>query len=107
MWLQKSGKNALFNAITAAGLYPSDFDMDIDGEEVRLRHRWSTSYFTMGGGLTPYHGTHVVGDGPSWTHEPHSWSNAVERFGRWVAEVKLDIETPDLWADLQREEKLF
>jgi hypothetical protein len=40
-------------------------------------------------------------------YETYSWEALISRFGRWLAEVKLDLATPDLWADIQREVELL
>jgi hypothetical protein len=45
----------------------------------------------------------VVGDGPDWLYEIYSWQALVLRVKRWLEEVKHDLKTPDLWAELKRE----
>lgn len=50
----------------------------------------------------------IVGDGVPFGPLPqYSWSAVEERFRRWVRDVKQDVETPDLWAELQRERAII
>jgi hypothetical protein len=49
----------------------------------------------------------VVGDGPNWPYEVYSWEALKSRLTTWLEEVKQDLETPDLWAGLQREAELL
>lgn len=36
-----------------------------------------------------------------------SWPTVEERVERWAQDVQRDIETPDLWAELQREREIL
>ena len=38
---------------------------------------------------------------------PCGWQSLMPRLSMWLGEVKRDLETPDLWAELQREAKLL
>jgi hypothetical protein len=81
------------------GLDPKEFDLEDAGGEVRIKHKWSTSCFTLGADPTHYVGRYVVGDGPDWPFEAYSWQAIIPRISRWLGEVKGDRETPDLWAE--------
>jgi hypothetical protein len=105
--LQKSMKNQIFEAIQGVRLDPREFEFEDSGAEVRLKHRWSTSYFVFGGHVGHYVGRYVVGDDPEWPYEVYSWEALMTRFNGWVRNVKLDLDTPDLWAELQGEAALL
>jgi hypothetical protein len=49
----------------------------------------------------------VVGDGIDWPYEVYSWEAVMSRFSPWVKEVKDDLDTPDLWAELQRNAQML
>jgi hypothetical protein len=105
--LQKWQKNEIFETIQAVGLNPRAFDLE-DGEaEVRIKHKWSESYFAIGGGPGHYLVRCVVGDGPIWPFEAYNWQPMIPRIKRWLEEAKHDLEMPDLWAELQREAGLL
>jgi len=99
--LQKWQKNQIFNAIQEVGLDPKEFDLEDDGVEVRIKHKWSDSSFIVNRDPGHYVVRYVVGDGPDWQFEVSSWQNVIPRISRWLEEVKRDLETPDLWAELQ------
>jgi hypothetical protein len=42
-----------------------------------------------------------------WPFEVYSWHAIIPRIGRWLEDIKRDLETPDLWAELQREAELL
>jgi hypothetical protein len=104
---QKWQKNQLFEAIEGAGLDPREFEFEDGDAEVRLKHKWSDSCFIFGGDAGHYVGRCVVGDGPDWPYEIYSWQTLMPRVKRWLEEVKRDLETPDLWAELRREAELL
>lgn len=105
--MQKWQRNEIFEAIQAVGLDPKEFDLDDDGAEVRIKHLLSESGFIIGGDPGHYEGHSVVGDAPAWPYDAYSWQGLMQRVGRWLEEVKRDFETPDLWAELQREAELL
>lgn len=105
--MQKWKRNEIFEAIQAAGLDPREFKLDDDDAENRLSHRWSPSYFVIGGEAGHYEGRSVVGDAPPWTHDDYSWEALLTRVTRWLDDVKKDLDMPDLWAELEREAELL
>jgi hypothetical protein len=105
--LLKDPRNEIFHAIERAGLRPMEFDFNDDGAEVRIKHKWSESYFTVGGNALHYTGRYVSGDAPAWPCEVYNWEALMTRVSRWLEEVKHDLETPDLWAELLRETELL
>jgi hypothetical protein len=105
--LLKDDRNKIFKAIERAGLHPIEFDYNDDGAEVRIKHKWSESYFTVGGNAVLYTGHYVSGDAPAWPYEVYNWEALMMRVSTWLEEVKHDLETPDLWAELRRETELL
>jgi hypothetical protein len=58
--LPKWKKNEIFKAIQAVGLNPKEFDLVGDDDvEVLLKHKWSKSYFIIGGNAMHYVGRFV------------------------------------------------
>lgn len=107
MKLQKWQRNDVFEAIQAAALDPSHFDLDDVDAGVRIKHRWSESYFVVGGDPGHYNGRYVVGDGPAWPYEVYSWQALTPRISGWLGDVKRDLDTPDLWAELRHDAELL
>lgn len=105
--LQKWHRNVIFEAIQAVGLDPGNFDLNDPGTEVRIKHRSSASCFIVRRESGYYVGQYVVGDSAVWPYSPSSWASLMPRVSRWLEEVKRDLETPDLWAEFQREAKLL
>jgi hypothetical protein len=85
--LVKSQRNDLFEAIHAAGLDPREFELAEEDGDRRLRHRWSESYFVIGGGHGHFVGRYVVGDDSPREYEVHIWPVLVDRVHRWLANV--------------------
>jgi hypothetical protein len=107
MLLQKRRTNQIFEAIQSVGLNPQEFEFENRGTETRLKHKWSKSYFVIGGNAGHYVGRYVVGDAIDWPYEVYSWEPVMSRFSGWVKDVKDDLDTPDLWAELQRDARLL
>jgi hypothetical protein len=104
---QKWQKNQIFEAIQTAGLNPKEFDLQDQDAEVRIKHKWSASCFTIGGDAGHYVGHYVVGDAPDWPIDVYSWQALIQRMSHWLTEVKRDLETPDSWAELELDAKLL
>jgi hypothetical protein len=49
----------------------------------------------------------IVGDNPARESEAFSWAKVEELVRRWADEVKRDVDTPDLWADLERDGEIL
>src|ERR1700694_4330841 len=105
--LQKWHRNDIFKGIKAVGLDPKEFDLDDSGTEVRIKHKWSASCFVVRGGPGHYAGLGVIGDGPETPYKVYSWDALISHVRLWLQLVKNDLDTPDLWAELQRETKLL
>jgi hypothetical protein len=105
--LKKWQKNEIVKAIQAVGLDPLVFDLQDDDGEVRIKHKWSPSCFTVRDDGAHYGAYSVVGDGPEWPVGAYSWGTIFPRISTWLKDVKRDLETPDLWAELQRDAELL
>jgi hypothetical protein len=104
--LLKVQKNHIFTAIQRVGLDPTEFAIEDSDTEVRLNHRFSESYFIFGNSL-PYVGRSKVGDWAEVPYTIHTWDSLLSAVSSWLREVKEDLETPDLWAELHRQAELF
>jgi hypothetical protein len=100
-------RNAIFNAVAAGGLDVSGCTFDYEDASSRITHVPSQSYFLLEGDPGNYMATAVVGDNPSWPSQAFTWAKVEERVQRWAEDVKRDVETPDLWAELQRERDIL
>ncbi|MGZ6563244.1 MAG: hypothetical protein ACXVH3_26050 [Solirubrobacteraceae bacterium] len=107
MRLEKMWRNAVIEAVQAGGLDPRDFDFDFGDTETRIAHRWSESWFSLRGPWGDWDGSQVVGEGPLRPYQEYIWSKVEERVQQWATKVKSDLETPDLWAQLQREREIL
>jgi hypothetical protein len=105
--LPRSRRTKIFKAIEGVGLNPDDFKFEDKDAAVRLKHRWSESYFSFGGDDGHYVGRYVAGDLPDWPYEEYSWETLMTRVSSWLRDVKLDLDTPDLWAEMQGEAELL
>jgi hypothetical protein len=106
-WLQKWQTNGIFETIRSVGLDPREFDLENSQVDARIKHKLSESYFFVGGDAGHYVGRSVVGDGVDRQFDEFSWQPLIARVRRWFEEVKRDLATPDLWAELQRETELL
>ncbi len=104
MQLEKTFRNGIIEAAQKGGIEPRDciFDFDDDGG-CRITHTPSGSSFVIEGPFGHFTTTAIVGDNPPRQIEAFSWRTVEEQGGRWARGVKEDVDTPDLWAELQLE----
>ncbi|MGC2373130.1 MAG: hypothetical protein WA484_04565 [Solirubrobacteraceae bacterium] len=107
MGLRKGQRNAIFRAVEDAGLSPEEFDWDLGADESTLRHRPSGAYFVFGGVAGDYVSCYLAGEGPVEERTGLSQYRLTQQVQFWLAHLKLDIDTPDLWAQLQGEAELL
>jgi hypothetical protein len=105
--LEKSHKNDIFKAIEAAGLQPKDFKLINTKGVVRVKHKWSKFCFTVSSGPGPYVGRYNFTNELERPYDAHSSAGLLTHVKNWLDLVKHDINTPDLWAELQRENKFL
>lgn len=107
MQLVKWKRNGIFKAVTAGGLDPAECSFDYDDEAARITHRPSGAYFLLEGNPGPWKVTTVVGDLPPWDVGAYIWPDVEDKARRWAEDVRRDVDTPDLWAELQRDRELL
>lgn len=107
MELTRWQRNEVFKAVQAAGLSPEEFYWDVGADESCLRHRRSGAYFVFGGVAGDYVSRYQAGDDPVEERTELSQYRLTQQVQLWLWAVKRDIETPDLWAQLQRDAELF
>jgi hypothetical protein len=106
--LRKLQRNDIIKAIRAASLDPAEFPLEkLPPNTARIKHG-SGSFFNVSEDLqNHFPGISAIGDEPARPFTATSWSIVVKLFEAWLAGVKRDLETPDLWAELQNEARLF
>jgi hypothetical protein len=108
--LDKNERNDIARAWKEAGLDPRDFGIenyDNDDAETRISHGRAESYFTIGGKYGDFKGIRVVGDTLNRPYQEYTWVAVVELIGAWLQEVKVDLDTPDLLAELLRDREML
>jgi hypothetical protein len=103
-------RNDIFETITAHGLDPASTkltDRTLSsgwGDEVEIVHQPARSRFNVWRNQQSdkYNVNMVVGgaDLVGWTSV--SWPQVMDALATWADEVKYEIDTPDLWAELKR-----
>ncbi len=101
--LEKWQRNAIIEAVEQGGLEPRDCTFDFDDSESLILHQQSGSTFLLEGTAGNYNSTLAVGEGQPQPLQHYTWPTVENRIQRWAEEVKRDVDTPDLWAELQRE----
>ena len=107
MDLPKYKQNNLFEAIQEAEMDPEEFDFSVGAREATLRHLPSPASFVLSGDVTNYAVRRVAGDGPVEERTGLSWYRVEEQIGLWLSDVKWQVNTPDLWAELRRKRELL
>jgi hypothetical protein len=108
MKLPKSLTNDVIEAIRSSGLDPYIFKYSDNEDEYRIRHPSSGSYFAfrLEGGTFPISYL-IAGEVTEQKFDAYIWPKVIDHVNEWATRVKKDLETPDLWAELQREPKLL
>jgi hypothetical protein len=100
--LQKWQRNLIYDAVVAGELDPAECTFDYDDAQSRVSHVPSQSYFLIQGDPSKYTMTAVVGHGLAWPSESFPWLSVPGKVERWARDVRRDLNTPDLWAELRR-----
>ncbi|HVR87938.1 MAG TPA: hypothetical protein VHG53_00140 [Candidatus Limnocylindria bacterium] len=100
MRLQKVQRNAILKAVTAGELDANECTFYYDDGASRVTHEPSKSYVLLVNDSERYIASALVGEGPPSPAEACTWITVEDRVRRWAEEVKRDVDTPDLWADL-------
>lgn len=104
--LNKDQRNAVLAAIRDARLVPEEFDC-VGAVGTRLCHLPTGAYFVVEGVAGAYSSQYSAGDGPVEQREGLSEYRLMQQVDLWLAKLKRDIDTPDLWAELRRERELL
>ena len=104
--LNKDQRNAVLAAVQDAGLFPAEFDWT-GAVGSRLCHLPTGAYFVFEGVAGNYSSQYSAGDVPVERREGLSQHRLMQQVGLWLAKLKRDIDTPDLWAELRRERELL
>jgi hypothetical protein len=115
LWLDKFQKNDIFMAIAEVGFAPADFELsfeEYEGDEFGpydgstiVSHKKSSASFAIGlpgVGYVPVN--YQVADGPPRSHRIADWMPV---FKEWLAALKRDLETSDLWATLEQQQAML
>jgi hypothetical protein len=106
MGIRRYQQNELLEAIQEARLAPEEFDLNIGDDKSTLTHLPTGANFVLSG-IGRYSVRRVAGDGPAEERERLSWYAVKEQVALWLIDVKFDVGTPDLWAQLEGERKLL
>ena len=106
--MEKWQRNKIYKAVVAGGLDPRECTFDYGDAEARITHVPSASYLLLEGDITEYTAKAVVGESEKWPGGLRTfWIEVEQRVQGWAKEVKEDVDTPDLWAELQREREVL
>ena len=104
MRLEKPFRNSIIEAVEKGGLAPRECTFDInDGGGCHITHAPSGSSFVVKGPFGRHTTITVVGEGAPQQLNAYIWPTVEERAERWARDVKRDVDTPDLLAELERE----
>jgi hypothetical protein len=107
MGLRKSQRNKVFEAVRDIGLSPEEFDWEVGSSESTLRHLPSGAYFVFGGVAGEYVSRYLASEHPIEERTKLSEYGLMQQVRFWLSTLKLDIDTPDLWAQLQGSAELL
>jgi len=104
---EKWERNSIHEAVAEGGL--DKIECSFDDHEVpwRLTHTPSGAYVLVGGRHGHHELTAVVGDGPPRKTDFYTWPSVNERIKGWAREVRLDVDTPDLWDEVRRRQAVL
>lgn len=98
----KFQRNSIYEAVVAGGLDAAECNFTYDEVQWRISHAPSQSYFLIRSDPGKYTSTSVVGENPPWPTESYNWASVPDKVKLWAEEVRHDVDTPDLWAELRR-----
>jgi hypothetical protein len=105
MFINKYLGNKVFVAIREAGLEPSGFTLTEDGGVILLEHRGSQSAMRLSDAPRGYVAIDARVSGQRhFTESTTDWPSLL---APWLEDVKRDVETPDLWAEYNRQQELL
>ena len=107
MYLKLLDRNALLEAVKAAGVDPREYEPFMDDERVRFGDRSTGSHFEVHSSPVGRVIDLKVGDGTRGTRPSGLIKEIVSSLETWLEMVEEFRTTPDLWAELERDDALF
>src|SRR5688500_15099746 len=106
--MQKWQRNVIYEAVVAGGLDPRDCTFDYDDTGARSTDVPSGSYLLLKGDISQYTAIARIGESEPWPLGLRTfWVEVEGRVRLWAQEVVRDVETPDLWAELQGQREIL
>lgn len=95
--------NGLFERIGKRGLQSAEFRLDEKNDVTYVRHLPTGSFFSMGtsDGVL-YGGSTKIGEYGAYPYGNGYWADILNAFDQWLHNVRLEAETPNMWAELRR-----
>lgn len=107
MVLKRSEKNELLKLVAGSPLRSDDFRLAQDDHSTVVNHPASESSFSISKDWAVSLST-ISKIGNAQNVDLHdTWSSVKLTFGRWLDDVKAELETPDLWEELRRGSELI
>jgi hypothetical protein len=103
----KQVRNEIYDAVVSGGLDPRECDFDYHDEWARVTHRPSASYLDLNGNILRWVATPVIGDRVPIVPAPFNWLDLEEHVRGWAEQVRRDYETPDKWAEIERDDEIL
>lgn len=114
---KKRQRNSLYECLLAAHLDPSQFnlnELDLGSElVVQIDHKQGDSFFAVSWDRperyqnTEYRITTRVGDEAEGSYHAGQWSDIEEAALEWARDLEYFLNSPDLWAELRREQEIL
>jgi hypothetical protein len=101
--LDKPNRNALFQVITTDGFDPRDFELDHNEAQFILKHRSWGDVFIIHESPGGLRFTYRVGDAKPVSAGLGRPETASPVLDRWLQDIRINQETPDLWDELGKE----
>lgn len=95
--------NGLFERVGKRGLQSAEFRLDEDNDVTYVRHLPTGSFFSMetNDGVL-YDGSTKIGEYGAYSYGNGNWADILNAFDQWLHNVRLEAETPNMWAELGR-----
>jgi hypothetical protein len=105
--LLKIQRNEILEALVAGGLDPADCKVESDSisdHPLIVRHLPSESWFYIYSedGIE-FYGQLDVADSTRFRYPEVKWSVLLEKIENWAYDVMVELDTPDMWEQLRRE----
>jgi hypothetical protein len=102
MGITRVQKNALFEAIIEHGLGPVEFKLSQGSTATKIQHDRTGSFFFISNDGLQFRTDPQVGAASGLSAICSRWQDVMREFTRWVRDVRVESETPDLWEELRR-----